>query len=469
MLIHASQIFGRPYSGFVNKIRDNYPRIKNLINNLHVSSTALASRAALHNSVVLALLDGLDQIASNSSAVIAAKEALSKSNATTTTFSFIMHYLKIASKNGVPEKTAANTILEKFSLILLCTAHFSYPSKRGKELIEIMMQSQQQQIEDLPDLFPSYTKEEIQAAVFAGFNPFNIINGIDAKPFRPMDENFRKYLGLSTGALRSYAYALANYYSPKPDLLWVFLMRDAHLLFLAAERDLPGKKIELDCCKVTLATQEETATIFKNNGFDIGTSKAPLSIEGYRSLQDEMGAPQSLYPPSPIRPSEVIEALLQKPPQSDSFSDQYQMFREAQETLRYLQVPDQIYGILETSGIAEHAERGKPVVFVDTGFKGTLPLVLQAALTNITTRKGTSPSVHVWLDYVQHQYRQYGIHSHQSGMWPVSPLDGCVSLNRNLYPTETGYQTDTFTTPFAATKQDRILRGFFEEDQKEGK
>ncbi|MDD5382624.1 MAG: hypothetical protein PHH60_03105 [Candidatus Margulisbacteria bacterium] len=461
--ISAQRVFGPPYSGFVRKIRDTYPGVKRILGELTIPYATFPHKSILFNEILISLLDGLNRLYPSPAAYKKARAALSETQATTSTVSFIMHYFKIASKNGISEETAVRNVLEKFREMLLCTAYVPYPSRKGKLLIETLTQPQAEQGETLSYLFHTFEAEEVQTAVQAGFNPLTILNGTtEPPPARPYKEGLFEYFTLSRQALSSYANSLTRYYSAKPNPLWVFLMRDAHLLFLLTEKDLPGKKLELDFSKISLASPEELEHIFGANGYNVGLSKALPPIDGYARIQSEIGARPSIPPPPPADPSAVIQEILQSPPPAENFADNYTAFRRAQQILKNLTVPEQIYRVLESSGIAAMAETGRPIVFVDTGFRGTLPLVLQAALTNLTNRKGIEPSVHTWVDYVQEPYKQFVVNSHRTGEWAVSPLDGCASLNRVLLPAEEGYETDVFTTPFDAVKQARLLKGYLD-------
>ena len=236
-------------------------------------------------------------------------------------------------------------------------------------------------------------------------------------------------------------------------------MRDAHILYQITKEELPGNKLELDVGKVTLATPEELEALYASRGFNIGWSKDSPQIGNYKRLLAEIGSAEVPAYTAELSAKQVVHELLEKQRADETdFAASFRKFTQAQRTLANLTVPDQIYQLLETSGIVSEAGSGRPVVFVDTGFRGSLPLLLQSALSRQLITRGVDPQVHVWLDYVVEPLAQFSA-SHQIGSWKVSPLDGLVSINRILKP---DLRTELFTTPFDAERQARILRPYFQ-------
>jgi|GEM_PF-5932089 hypothetical protein len=452
----VSQILGRPYQGFAQKIRDKFPGVKRLVSNLTIPHPSYPNHSIVFNEILRSLINGLNQLYPSPN-IEKARQALSAVQASISTLTFILHFFKVASKNGLSEEAAVNKVLDKFILILISTSRISYPSKKGKALIEALLKSQDVQIETIRHLFPQVAQNDIATAAAAGFNPMVLLRDDQTPPnARPMDDAFLQYMEKSRAALVSYGELLTRY-SDGPKPLWVFLLRDAHLLYLLAEKQLPGRKMELDVCKLSLADPAELEAVFTGSGYNIGTSKSLPPIKAYDAVRTAMGDHSAPTSATTSSPNEVIKALLQQEAGVNQLTVNYQSFRRAQQILQNITIPEQVINLLHSSGIVTELRRGRPIVFVDTGFRGTLPMLLQTALTRIATRSGLEPRVHVWLDYVHRSYRDLVINAHQFGDWAVSPLDGCVSLNRILLPTETGFEADVFTTPFDAMRQSRIL------------
>ena len=458
--MNVSEIFGPAHKGHYRKIGPRFSRVRTAIRNLSVPATALTGDHRAYGHAFLSLIDGLGEISTYPTLVDDARAAAERMPASPSTFTFIANYLRMACRAGLAEDFAIKNVLENTPAILLSTTYIPYPSVEGRNLLHGMRFTHPDDAGGvISSILPQAAPQDIAHAVSVGFNPLRILYPPNNITQAPREEGaLHRYIWLSKQALLSFARTLTRQYSGEPDPLWVFLMRDAHLLYLVAGQELPGEKLEIDVGKITLATEEERDSIFEARGYNVGDAKDTLPVRGYEHLIHELGF-DSLADDSPTaRPRSVVEQLVQRPPNGDLAKD-LQQFRSAQEILSNLTIPEQIFQILATSGIADAAENNRPVVFVDTGFKGSLPLLLQAALNKTLTERGRQPNVHSWLDYAREPFNRL-IGSHAHGPWSVSPLDGFVSLRRVLIPSSEGQNIAVFTTPFDAMRQTRIVRPY---------
>lgn len=460
---NAYKVFGSAYKGLYHKIGANFSRVREILQDLTISAEDLDGSPRVYHRTLFSLIEQLGKTCPNPTLEKRAKEALEQIPASPITFSFIANYFRTASREGSSEEEAIKKVLENFPSILLCTAYIPYPSSQGRLLIQGMRAvSPEDSGSFISKIFPQAKKDDIERAVKANFNPLKILASREQKnPFSSEDRNLHHYIWLSKQALLSFAYTLTKRFSSEPDPLWVFLMRDAHLLYLIAQAQLPGEKIEIEVAKITLASQEELAAIFEARGYNIGEAKEILPISNYDRLIKELGfkeEPTSRREASSTRPAQVVAELAQKQ-SAENLAYDLELYQSAQEILSSLSVPEQVFQLLLTSGIAEAAENNRPVVFLDTGYKGSLPLLLQAALSRMLTQRGHKPNIHAWLDYAKEPFHKF-VNYHRCGPWNVSPLDGLVSMRRAIIPGREKYELKLFTTPFDAVRQARIIRPY---------
>lgn len=92
--------------------------------------------------------------------------------------------------------------------------------------------------------------------------------------------------------------------------------------------------------------------------------------------------------------------------------------------------------LLRRSGIVEaaktsHGSEGRPIIFVDAGFKGTMPVLAMKILRPMLTEEGLNPELHAFLDY---KIKGLPIPSHTEGFSGTSPLDGLSYLQNFIIP-----------------------------------
>lgn len=360
-------------------------------------------------------------------------------------------------------RAAVENLADNLGAVMVSTALIPYPSSVEQDLVRILRVSNclESAVSGLGPLLPTLSRRVIQQAVEADFNPLKIlsISTAPSRRDRTMDESILRYIQLSKKVLGTIAYRFAHQPSFGGKVpLFVFLLRDAKILSdLLPKEKLKGETLELDINRYTLATQAELTETFCSHTFNIGKIQGEVDIILYKYLISRLCrylgiSSKSIQSASSQDITRICSSLLETGENSDL---DFEKPHQSLQALEGFNVPPQINQILEDSNIMDAAREGRPVLFVDTGYRGSLPLLLQFSLMTIL---GFRPNVHTWVDYTVHPFNQL-VNSHRSGEFRASPLDGLAKhLKRVIVPGQTGYTTLMFATPFSANQYSQILR-----------